>query len=479
MSLSDLMLLAIVIPLGGAVLISQLGRWPNMREGISLLTAIVLIGVIYEIHQNFDPEQVTRLLLLKPFAGLSISFRVEPLGLIFAWVASVLWLVTSLYAIGYMRAHHEKNQSRFFAFFAVAIACTMGIIFADNLLTLFLFYELLTLTTYPLVTHADTQQARLRGRVYLGVLMGSSILLMLPAMVVIWVLTGTLDFTKGGVVSQWPDTWMTLLYLLLILGIAKAGIMPLHRWLPAAMVAPTPVSALLHAVAVVKAGVFSILKVTIYIFGIDTVDMAVGDWLVWVPATTILVASVVALTRDNLKERLAYSTVGQLSYIVLAAVLANQTGIVAGSLHIAIHAFGKITLFFAAGAIMVVTHKTRVSELDGLGWQMPWTFTAFTLGAASIIGLPFFAGMWSKWYLMLAVLEADQMALLWVLFASSLLSMAYLLDIPMRAFLKGRKNQAISEAPWSCLLGMWVPALAGCYFFISLEPFYSLAVLLF
>ncbi|TNF98637.1 MAG: monovalent cation/H+ antiporter subunit D family protein [Gammaproteobacteria bacterium] len=480
MSIADFMLWAILVPFAGAILISQLGRWPNLREAASLITATFLIVVIATIYQRFQEGEPGRLVLAEPIPGISIAFSVEPLGMLFAIIASSLWLVTTIYAIGYMRGHHEKNQTRFFTTFAVAIAGTMGIIFADNLFTLFIFYEFLTISTYPLVVHAGSEKARRNGRVYLGILMATSIGLMLPAMIVIWANTGTLEFSSGGIIAEKIDpAWVLPLYLLFIFGIGKAAVMPLHRWLPAAMVAPTPVSALLHAVAVVKAGVFSILKVTIYIFGPDVIiDNGVNEWIIWLPAITILLASLIAMTRDNLKERLAYSTISQLSYIVLGAVLANQMGLLGGSLHIAMHAFAKITLFFAAGAILVATHKTEVSQLNGLGYQMPFTFIFFAIGAASIIGLPPLGGMWSKWYLALGTVEAEQWALLGVLMISSLLNIAYLLVIPVRAFFvkPGQTvSEGIKEAPVTCLIGMLIPSLMCIYLFFHPEPFYSLA----
>ncbi len=480
MSITDYIMWAMLTPLLGAVIISRLGRWPNIREAVTLATAATLIGIIYRIYRLFQAGETGDLVLAEPIPGLTIAFSAEPLGMLFAMVASFLWLVTSIYAIGYMRGHHEKNQTRFFTAFAVAIAATMGIIFADNLLTLFLFYELLTLSTYPLVVHSGTDEARHNGRVYLGILMGTSIALMLPAIIVIWAQTGTLDFTVGGIMADSVSpAWAITLYLLFILGIGKAAVMPLHKWLPAAMVAPTPVSALLHAVAVVKAGVFSILKVTLYIFGPDFIASTGADtWLIWLPATTILLASLIAMTCDNLKERLAYSTIGQLSYIVLGAVLANSTGLLGGSLHIAMHAFAKITLFFAAGAILVATHKTQVSQLNGLGRQMPFTFIFFAIGSASIIGLPPFGGMWSKWYLALGTVDAGQWAMLAILMLSSLLNIIYLLAIPVRAFFPAANDhisEDIKEAPITCLIGMLVPSLICIYLFLNPEPFYSLA----
>ncbi|MCG7907685.1 MAG: monovalent cation/H+ antiporter subunit D family protein, partial [Candidatus Thiodiazotropha taylori] len=398
-------------------------------------------------------------------------------------IGGILWLVTSIYAIGYMRGHNEQNQTRFFAAFAVSIAATMGIAFSANLFTLFLFYELLTLSTYPLVTHAGTPEAKQGGRVYLGILLGTSIALFLLGILVTWSLTGRVDFEAGGILSGHIDpAWAGLLYALFLFGIGKAAVMPFHRWLPAAMVAPTPVSALLHAVAVVKAGVFTILKVTIYIFGSDFIlSNDVTGGLIWIAAATILLASMVAMTKDNLKARLAYSTVSQLSYIVLGAMLASKAGLIGASMHIAMHAFAKITLFFAAGAIFVAWHKKKVSELNGLGRAMPVTFTAFFIGTLSIIGLPPFGGMWSKWYLALGAVETTQLLLLAVLMISSLLNIIYLLPIPIRAFFSkpesGEHYTEIAEAPKSILLAMIITSTACIVLFFYPDPFYRLASL--
>jgi len=421
--------------------------------------------------------------LAEPIPGLSIAFKVEALGVLFALVAGLLWLVTSIYSIGYMRGHKEKNQTRFYAAFALAISCTMAVAFSANLFTLFLFYELLTLSTYPLVTHAGTDEARRGGRTYLGILLGTSIGLFLLGILVTWFVAGTLDFQQGGILAGKLDpAWAGLLYALFLFGIGKAAIMPFHRWLPAAMVAPTPVSALLHAVAVVKVGVFTILKVTIYIFGSDFIlsnDITGG--LIWVAAATILFASMIAMTKDNLKARLAYSTVSQLSYITLGAMLASKAGLMGASMHIAMHAFAKITLFFAAGAIFVATHKKLVSELDGLGRAMPVTFTAFFIATLSIIGLPPLGGMWSKWYLGLGAVETGQLLLVAVLMLSSLLNIAYLLPIPIRAFFSkpasGSHYTEITEAPKTMLLAMIFTSLTCIVLFFYPDPLFQLATL--
>ena len=483
MSAETLLLSVMLLPLLGVVGIVAARRYPDLREGVTLVTASLVAIMVVIMASRFLSGEKFALTVAEPLPGITIAFKIEALGMLFALVAGLLWVVTSIYSIGYMRSHDEKNQTRFYAAFAVAIACTMGIAFSDNLFTLFLFYELLTLSTYPLVTHAGTTEARQGGRVYLGILLGTSIGLFLAAILATWFITGSITFQEGGILAgKFDPAWAGLLYALFLFGIGKAALMPFHRWLPAAMVAPTPVSALLHAVAVVKAGVFTLLKVTIYIFGGDFIlSNDVTGVLVWVAAATILFASLIAMTKDNLKARLAYSTVSQLSYIALGAMLASKSALVGASMHIAMHAFSKITLFFAAGAIYVATHKKLISELDGLGRAMPITFAAFFIGALSIIGLPPFGGMWSKWYLGLGAVETGQLMLLGVLMLSSLLNIAYLLPIPIRAFFStpasGEHYTEIKEAPRTILLAMIITSVTCLLLFFYPDPFYQLATL--
>lgn len=481
MSAEMLILTVIILPLIAVAGIIITHQSPNLREGITLVTASLMAILVVIIANRFMAGETFALTLAEPLPGVAIAFKIEALGMLFALVAGLLWLITSIYAIGYMRGHNEKNQTRFYAAFAIAISCTIGIAFSANLFTLFLFYELLTLSTYPLVTHTGTPAARRGGRIYLGILLGTSIGLFLPAILVTWFVSGTLDFQQGGILAGKLDpAWAGLLFALFLFGIGKAAVMPVHRWLPAAMVAPTPVSALLHAVAVVKAGVFTLLKVTIYIFGSDYIlSNNVTGGLIWVAAITILFASMIAMTKDNLKARLAYSTVSQLSYIVLGAMLASTAGWIGASMHIAMHAFAKITLFFAAGAIYVATHKTLVSELNGLGRAMPITFGAFLVGTLSIIGLPLFGGMWSKLYLGLGAVETGQLILLAVLMTSTLLNIAYLLPIPIRAFFSkpddGVQHLEVKEAPVAILLAMLITSIVCVALFFFPGPVYKLA----
>jgi len=450
------------IPFLGAGLILLTGKNPNLRDSISFVVAAILCATVYQLIEPLKQGSLYEITLLDVTTGISLALHVEPLGLLFALVASFLWIVTGLYAVGYMRGHHEKNQTRFFACFAIAIGGAMGVSFSANLFTLFAFYELLTLCTFPLVTHHGTPEAKKAGRVYLGILLSTSVGLQLLAIIWTWNLTGTLDFRPGGILGGTAsNNVLSILIALFVFGVGKAAVMPFHRWLPAAMVAPTPVSALLHAVAVVKVGVFTILKVAIYTFGLSTLsELASTPWLRWIAAATIILGSLVAFTKDNLKARLAYSTISQLSYIVLAALLANEFAIIGGGMHIAMHAFGKITLFFAAGAILVAAHKTNISEMRGLGRKMPLTFGAFFIGSLSIIGVPPAGGAWSKWFLGLGTLEANEQGLLGVLMLSSLLSLVYLLEVPVRAFFSSpigvEQETGVKEAPWPCLVAMGV-----------------------
>ena len=358
MTPEDLIAAALLVPAATAVLLPLFAGRPNVREAVTIIGAVLLFAAVVALLPTVLAGGRPALHLVEVVPGLAIAFAVEPLGMLFAVVASGLWIVNSVYSIGYMRAEKAHRQTLFYVCFAVAIASTMGIAFSGNLFTLFLFYELLTLSTYPLVTHRATPEAREAGRLYLLMLLGASTLLLLPAIAWTGLAAGTLDFTPGGILGGKVGTVaLGVLLFLYVYGIAKAAVMPMHFWLPAAMVAPTPVSALLHAVAVVKAGVFSILKVIVYVFGVDTLAAAgAGDWLLYVAGTTVIVASLIALGQDNIKRRLAYSTISQLSYVVLGAALFTPLAIIGAAIHIAAHAVSKITLFFAAGSLHIGSH---------------------------------------------------------------------------------------------------------------------------
>ncbi len=480
-SLETMLQLCIVLPFLAVVGIVALGRSPNLREAVTITTGLVVFYFVISLYSGLEQGERITVQWWQLLPGLELSFSIEPLGMIFALVAGFLWPVTTLYAIGYMRAHHEENQTRFYACFAVAIGSVMGIAFAGNLFTLFIFYEVLTLSTYPLVTHAGTEEAKKGGRIYLGILLSTSIVFFLLAIISTWFVAGTLDFSAGGVFGPNADTTVVgVILVLFIFGIGKAAIMPFHRWLPAAMVAPTPVSALLHAVAVVKAGVFTVMKVLVLIFGIDLLqELPTSQALLYLAAATVLLSSLVAMRQDNLKARLAYSTVSQLGYVTIGALLATSDGVIGGSMHIAMHAFAKITLFFCAGAILVAAHKSRISEMRGLGFQMPITMVAFFIASLSIIGVPPGGGTWSKWFLLVGTLETEQWIVMSVLLVSSLLNIAYLLPIPVRAFMSAGKDSsvriAIKEAPLASLVALCITALGSVILFVYPQPLYELA----
>jgi multicomponent Na+:H+ antiporter subunit D len=471
------LLIALLAPLMAAALIPLAHRWPNVREAVTLIAAAVLAWTVWSLAPLVMSGAGPEFEVGEIAAGLSLAFAIEPLGMVFALVAGSLWFVNSVYSIGYMRGNHEPRQTTFYVCFAIALFAAMGIAFAANLFTLFIFYELLTISTYPLVTHKATPEARQGGRTYLLYLLGTSMVFLLPAMVATYAIAGTLDFEPGGILQGKTSAGVSaILLVLFIFGIGKAAVMPFHGWLPTAMVAPTPVSALLHAVAVVKAGVFSVLKVVTYIFGLDAVSGNIAQpTLVAFAIFTLVAASVVALGKDNLKARLAYSTVSQLAYIVLGALIATSLTVTGGAMHIAMHAAAKITLFFCAGAIYVAHRKTEVSQLDGLAAKMPLTFLAFFVASVSIIGLPPLGGTWSKWFLMQGAVEADYVVAMAALMLSSLLSVAYLMPIVVRAAFmplptaKDKSSPAtdarIEEAPWPCVLALLTTAAIAVLLF--------------
>ena len=459
---------AILVPLLGSILILFAGKSPNLRETMTLVTASTMFLIVCTLVEDVLSGVRPSVTLLEIFPNLSITFTVEPLGMLFGLVASGLWIVNSVYSIGYMRGNNEKNQTRFYFFFAIALAGAIGVAFAGNMLTLFFSYEILTLSTFPLVTHSGKPDAIKSGRTYLGILLSTSIGLQLFAIIWTWQATGTLTFETGGILNgKVSDGVVGILLLLYMYGIGKAALMPIHRWLPAAMVAPTPVSALLHAVAVVKAGVFTVVKVIVYIFGYDYLSETLNiNWLLYIAGFTIIAASLVALRQDNLKRRLAYSTISQLSYVIMAAAILAPLSIIGAVLHIAAHAVGKITLFFAAGSIYTAAHKTEISQLNGIGRKMPWTMGAFAIASLSMIGIPPTVGFISKWYILMGAIQSEQIFAIAVIILSTLLNAGYFVPIIYCSFFRpaedsddvNQGNNDHGEAPLPIVVALTITA---------------------
>ena len=475
--------LAITTSLLASIFIIVSKEKPDLRESWTFLAGLLKLGIIASMAPVILSGAEIVYSVAEVVPGVAIRFRVDALGMLFALVSSSLWIVTSAYSVGYMRGLKEHSQTRYFCFFALALSATIGVAFSANLLTLYLFYEMLSFATYPLVTHHQDKEARSSGRKYLLYIVGSSIGLVLPAMIICYHLTGTLDFTNQGFLAgNGSKPLLAVLLVMLLFGFTKAAIMPLHAWLPAAMVAPTPVSALLHAVAVVKVGAFSIVRVLTGVFGIELLSsLNFGPAICYVASFTIIVGSLIALSQDELKRRLAFSTVSQLSYIVLGTALLSPKGMIGGMTHIAMHAFGKITLFFCAGAIAVATGKKHISEMVGIGKKMPVTMIAFFIGSLSVIGLPPTGGFFSKWYLVLGTLQADQLPMLLVLLGSSLLNASYFLPIVYKAFFcteqESMFDNRVEEAPAWCLVPLVVTAVGCIVLFFYPTPFLNLAAL--
>ncbi len=471
-------------------------RRPNLREGVSFAAAIAACACVVTLIPDVLAGKIPTLTLFTILPGVTVTFCADGLSLVFGLISTFLWIVVTCYNIGYMRSLNEHAQTRYYFCFAVAIFGAVGVALSANVFTLYLFYEIITVFTYPLVAHHQDDEAFAGARKYLVYLMGASKLFLLPAMVLTYVLCGTLEFhlgdlLRGAFPADAPPALVTLTYFLYIAGLAKAALIPLHNWLPSAMVAPTPVSALLHAVAVVKAGVFCVCRIILSLFGLELMDVLyLGIPTAMLAALTIVAASTVALTKDDLKARLAYSTVSQLSYVIIGVAMLTPLAVQGGVMHIAHHAFSKITLFMAAGAIYVATHYRRISQMPGLGRRMPWTFGAFAIASLSMIGVPPVCGFVSKWYLASGAMAipfkpvAEQslfsflnhmdagrwlvshapLVLLCALLASTLLNAGYFAPVVWQAFFKAPApgtDTSGGEAPLTMLVPFCLTALVS------------------
>jgi multicomponent Na+:H+ antiporter subunit D len=476
-------LFAVLVPAVGALLIAGTGeRRANLREFWSIAAGVLQAAFVASMIPDVLAGRTPECVLFRILPGIELAFRTDGFGLLFGLGASLLWIATSFYSIGYMRSLGEHAQTRYFACFALALSATMGVALSANLFTLFLFYEALTLVTYPLVGHKETAEARAGARKYIIYLLGAAKLLLVAAVILTYNAAGTLEFRKGGILPASElaakPTLLYVVFALFLFGFAKNAVMPLHSWLPAAMVAPTPVSALLHAVAVVKTGVFATLRVFLFVFGLDAMRLLGADTLALVVASvTILLGSLLALGQDNLKARLAFSTVSQLSYIILGGALLTPNGILGGVAHITNHAVSKITLFLCAGSIYVSAHKTDVSQMSGLARRMPWTMAAFAVASLSLVGIPPASGFVSKWYLALGSVRRGSLLLLGVLLVSSLLNAAYLGPVVFKAYFEEAPDlapDAVFEVPWM-VIPLVLTALASLLLGVYPDPVLALA----
>lgn len=459
------LMFVLLIPFIGSILVRMLDDTPRRRDVVSLLLSILLFINMLNLFTMFVKGGKPVIVLTTILPGLDIAFHLEMLGMVFIFLVSFLWIVTTLYGVGYMRSVYPKGQEGFFPWVTLAIAATIAIALSANLFTMFLCYELLTLSTYPLVNYKKNEEGGKAGRHYLMVLLGTSLIFFFPAIIYCWYETGTTYFHVRGIMASQASAEVTyILFLFFVFGISKTAIMPFHTWLPRAMVAPTPVSALLHAVAVVKSGIFALLKCIIYIFGVDHLRHAAdslgifGHTVTLVAGATILLASLMALQQDNLKRMLAFSTISQLSYCVLAASLLTPQSLVAAAIHMVAHAFAKITLFFSAGAIYIQTGNKNISEIAGIGKQMPWTMGAFTVAALSIVGLPFTAGFISKFYIISSAWDINQWEVIVVLVTGTLLSASYFVPVIYTAYWGGKQRDR-DHAPFPVRVALVMTAL--------------------
>jgi multicomponent Na+:H+ antiporter subunit D len=476
------LVLPLLFTLAAPFLIIALGRNQNVRESVSFVAATLTALCVLSFAPAVLKGQILHCTLFTILPGVTVSFALDGLGFIFAFVAPFLWIFATSYNVGYMRSLKEHAQTRYYACFAVAIFGAVGVAMASNVFTLYLFYEVISVFTYPLVFHHQDEEGIMGGKKYLVYLMGTSKLFLLPAMVLTYVLAGTLEFPLGdirhgifpaAVIAEHPNL-VRLTYVLFIAGLAKAALMPFHNWLPSAMVAPTPVSALLHAVAVVKAGVYSVSRIILSGFGQEPMaQLGLSLPTAYLAAFTIVMASFIALTKDDIKARLAYSTVSQLSYVVIGVALVAPAAIQGGLMHIGHHAFSKITLFFGAGAIYVASHLKSIAKMNGLGRRMPWTFGAFGLASLSMIGVPPVCGFVSKWYLVNGALDMGQTVLLAALLLSTALNAGYFVPIFYRAFFlppePGADMSVYKEAPLTMVVPLVFTSMVSVV--LGLFPF--------
>jgi len=480
----EILIYALLPSLITSIILPLFRNKPNLRDSITVIATIITFLIVISLIPPVLNGEKIAITLFKFAEGITFTLKLDAFGMFFALVTSTLWVATNIYAIGYMRGLKEHAQTRFFVFFTISIFAAIGVAFSGNLITLFIFYEILSIVTYPLVIHEEDPKSMRSGTEYMIYLMVASMLLQLTAILLIYGITGTLEFNDGGIATLAQESSMILyaIFLMLMFGYAKAAIFPVHSWLPAAMVAPTPVSALLHAVAVVVAGVFCVMRTVFDVFGPNLMyTLHLNIILGAFAAFTLLAAIFFGITQDNLKRRVAYSTVSQLSVMMLGAALLTNAGMTGGILHIASHSFGKIVLFFVAGAIFVATHKKLISEMDGIGRRMPITMMTFAIGTCAMIATPLTLASISKEMLLEGALAGDYWIFFFVFLLAGLLDTFYFFPIIYKAFFKKPKKEneeeysRFKEANILVLAPTVGVAILVIGFYISPFPFLNLA----
>lgn len=442
----------------------------------SLIILVPFIIFCLFFKQFFLQENLEILNLVKFLPGLEFAFKVDKFGKNFAFMVLFLWFFTSIYALGYLEKKHDEKQQRFFCFFTLSVFSTLGVAFASNLFTLYCFYEFLSLSTIPLVMHNGDKLAINGGRKYITYLLGTSILFALPSVIISLLNSNSLAFNSSGIFSlTTSSSLITLVAILSFFGYAKAAIFPFHGWLPGAMVAPTPVSAMLHAVAVVKVGIFSQYRIITGVIGIERFSelaffgFELSYIFCLIASLAIIYASIVAIGADNFKRRLAFSTISKLNYMILAMYLVIPAGLFASQLELFTHALSKIVLFFVAGAIYAHVGLTKISDLKGIAYKMPITIFCFFICALSICGLPPGVGFYAKLFLVKAIFTKKYLILILPILFSAILSSYYLLDIVLKALSRVKeadKDQKISEAPILCLFPIVTLTIVCIFLFI-------------
>ena len=454
-----------------SILILYLVRKENFSGAAHGLISFISVIFVFFITFSFHEVSNNKIVLFEFIENAPISFYIDSLGLVFLIISNLLWFCVAIYATRYLDINKYDKKGDFYIFFLISMFATNAIVYSSNLITTFIFYELLTVATYPLVTFKKDEESVNSGKKYLYYLLGTSIVFLLPAIVITYIQNGSVEYTQGGIFSSSNQIITFIALILFTLGVAKSALMPFHKWLPTAMVAPTPVSALLHAVAVVKSGVYIIIKIILFIFGIEVIKDNGAVFIILLASFTTIIASIIALKQDSIKLRLAYSTIGQLAYIVLATAILAPFSILAAVLHLAFHALGKIILFLSAGIIATRVNVKYVSEMNGISTSLPYTSLLLSLGAIIMVGLPPTIGFISKWFLIQGIIDADMYILVSVIILSTILNAAYYFPMIYKPFFGPSNKTFTYKEDMFLVLPVALIGLISVVLFFTAETF--------